>query len=49
MAIIKNKISKNYTVLPNQVVLNRTLSDGDFRLLVLLYYLPDNMKINQKS
>ena len=49
MAIIKNKISKNYTVLPNQVVLNRTLSDGDFRLLVLLYYLPDNMKINQKK
>lgn len=49
MAIIKNKYKSNFTVIPNEIIVSEALSDGDFRLLTLLYYLPDNIKITQEK
>ena len=47
MAILKSQIKNKYTTIPNSVIQNTELSDGDFRLLVYLYSLPDGWKINQ--
>lgn len=49
MAIIKNKIKENFTVIPNEVLTNQTLKDGDYRLLLHLYRLPNDWEVNQEQ
>ena len=47
MPILKSEVRNKYTTIPNSVIQNCELSDGDFRLLIFLYSLPDGWKINQ--
>lgn len=47
MAILKSEIRNKFTTIPNSIIQECELSDGDFRLLVFLYSLPDGWKINQ--
>ena len=47
MAILKSEIRNKYTTIPNSIIQENELSDGDFRLLIFLYSLPDKWKINQ--
>ena len=47
MAILKSEIRNKYTTIPNTIIQECELSDGDFRLLVFLYSLPDGWRINQ--
>lgn len=47
MAILKSEIRNKYTTIPNSIIQDNELSDGDYRLLIYLYSLPDKWKINQ--
>ncbi len=47
MPILKSEVRNKYTTIPNSVIQKCELSDGDFRLLVFLYSLPDGWRINQ--
>lgn len=47
MAILKSEIRNKFTSIPNSIIQDNPLSDGDFRLLIFLYSLPDKWKINQ--
>lgn len=47
MAILKNKIRNRFSTIPNSVIRCKDLSDGDYRLLIYLYSLPDDWEINQ--
>lgn len=47
MAILKSEIRNKFTTIPNSVVRCKDLSDGDYRLLIYLFSLPDDWKINQ--
>ncbi len=47
MAILKSEIRNKFTTIPNSVVQAEDISDGDYRLLIYLYSLPDGWKINQ--
>ncbi len=47
MAILKSEIRNKFTNIPNSIIQENELSDGDFRLLIYLYSLPDGWKINQ--
>lgn len=47
MPILKSEIRNKYTTIPNSIIQECELSDGDFRLLVFLYSLPDGWRINQ--
>lgn len=47
MAILRSEIRNKYTSIPNTIIQCKDLSDGDFRLLIYLYSLPDKWKINQ--
>ena len=47
MAILKSEIKNKYSQIPNSVIHDKDLSDGDYRLLILLYSFPNNWKINQ--
>ena len=47
MAILKSEIKNRYSQIPNSVIHDKDLSDGDYRLLILLYSFPNNWKINQ--
>ena len=49
MPIIKNKIKQNYSVIPNEILVNKTLKDGDYRLLLHLYQLPQDWVVNQEQ
>lgn len=48
MAILKSEIKNRYSQIPNSVIHDKDLSDGDYRLLILLYSFPNNWKINQE-
>ncbi len=48
MAILK-KIKSLFCNIPVSVIRNTDLSDGDFRLLIYLYSLPENWKINREN
>lgn len=47
MAILKSEIRNKFTTIPNSIVRAKDLSDGDYRLLIYLYSLPNGWKINQ--
>ncbi|HIU12325.1 MAG TPA: hypothetical protein IAB65_06460 [Candidatus Onthocola stercorigallinarum] len=47
MAILKSEIRNKYSQIPNSVIRANDISDGDYRLLIYLYSLPDGWKINQ--
>lgn len=47
MAILKSEIRNKFTTIPNSIVRAKDLSDGDYRLLIYLYSLPNAWKINQ--
>lgn len=47
MPILKSEIRNKFTTIPNSVIQAKDISDGDFRLLIYLYSLPDGWKINQ--
>lgn len=47
MAILKSEIRNKYTTIPNSVINDKELTDGDYRLLIYLYSLPNKWKINQ--
>ncbi len=47
MAILKSQIRNKFTNIPNSIIQENKLSDGDFRLLIYLYSLPNGWKINQ--
>ena len=47
MAVLKSEIKNRYSQIPNSVIHDKDLSDGDYRLLILLYSFPNNWKINQ--
>lgn len=47
MAILKSEIRNKFTTIPNSIVRAKDLSDGDYRLLIYLFSLPNNWKINQ--
>lgn len=47
MAVLKSEVRNRYTTIPNSVIREKDLSDGDYRLLIYLYSLPNGWKINQ--
>lgn len=47
MAILKSEIINKFTTIPNSVIRAKDISDGDYRLLIYLYSLPNGWKINQ--
>lgn len=47
MAILKSEIRNKYSQIPNSIIRTKELTDGDYRLLIYLYSLPDKWKINQ--
>ena len=47
MAILKSEIKNKYSTIPNEIIRDKTLSHSEYRLLIYLYSLPDNWKINQ--
>ena len=49
MAIVRNNLKDNFSNIPNSVIQCDDLSDGDFRLLIYLYSLPDDWKIFQEN
>lgn len=48
MAIIKNKLKENFSIIPNEIITTKELKDGEYRLLLYLYHLPHNWKVNQE-
>ena len=49
MAIVKNKIKDNFTIIPNEIIYNEKISNNAFRLLVYLWSKPSDWKVNQKN
>lgn len=49
MKILKNRIKDNFSIIPNSIIRDKNLRDGDFRLLIYLYSLPNDWKINQSN
>ncbi len=47
MAILKSEIRNKFSTIPNSVIRAKDISDGDYRLLIYLYSLPNGWKINQ--
>ena len=47
MAILKSIVKNQFSIIPNEVIRDKTLSHSEYRLLIYLYSLPDNWKINQ--
>ena len=47
MAILKSEIRNKYSQIPNSVIRAKDVTDGDYRLLIYLYSLPNGWKINQ--
>lgn len=48
MITIKNEIKDNFTIVPNFIIGDKNLTDGDFRLLIFLYSLPNDWDIKQE-
>lgn len=49
MPILKNKLIKDYTMIPNWIINDKKISDSAFRLLAYLYSKPDNWNVVQKN
>lgn len=49
MAILKNRLTREYTTVPNWIINYNQLSDGAYRLLTYLYSKPDDWKVNQAN
>ncbi|MFV0393238.1 MAG: helix-turn-helix domain-containing protein [Coprobacillaceae bacterium] len=49
MAILKNKLIKDYTMIPNWIIYDTEISDNAFRLLAYLYSKPDDWNVIQKN
>lgn len=49
MAIIKNKLKDNFTMIPNEIINNENISNNAFRLLVYLWSKPTKWEVNQKN
>lgn len=47
VAILRSEIRNKYSQIPNSVIRAKDISDGDYRLLIYLYSLPNGWKINQ--
>lgn len=47
MPILKSEVRNKFSTIPNSIIRCKDLSDGDYRLLIYLFSLPDNWKINQ--
>lgn len=47
VAILRSEIRNKYSQIPNSVIKAKDISDGDYRLLIYLYSLPNGWKINQ--
>ena len=47
MAILKSEIRNKFSTIPNSIIRAKDISDGDYRLLIYLYSLPNGWKINQ--
>lgn len=45
--ICRSEIKNKYSIIPNSVIRAEDISDGDYRLLIYLYSLPDKWKISQ--
>ncbi len=45
MSIIRNKLSKKFTTIPNQLITDHRLSSGAFRVYVYLLSKPDGWKV----
>ncbi len=49
MSIIKNQLKREYSQIPNETVIDLTISAGAFRVLVYLYSKPDNWNVYNKD
>lgn len=47
--IIKNKLKDNFTIIPNEIISDKNLSNNAFRLLVYLWSKPSDWEVNQKN
>ena len=47
MTILKSEIRNKFSTIPNSVIRNKDVSDGDYRLMIYLYSLPNGWKVNQ--
>lgn len=47
MSILRSEIKNKFSTIPNSVIRDKELSDGDYRLMIYLYSLPNSWKINQ--
>lgn len=48
MAILKNRLKDNYTMIPNEIITSK-ISNNSFRLLVYLWSKPSHWDVNQKN
>ena len=48
MAILKNRLKDNYTMIPNEIITSK-ISNNSFRLLVYLWSKPSDWEVNQKN
>ncbi len=47
MAILKSEIRNKFSTIPNSIIRAKDVSDGDYRLMIYLYSLPNGWKVNQ--
>lgn len=47
MAILKSEIRNKFSTIPNSVIRAKDVSDGDYRLMIYLYSLPNGWRVNQ--
>lgn len=48
MAILKNNLKENFSIVPNEVITSNEPNDGEYRLLMYLYHLPNDWEVNQE-
>jgi len=49
MSILKNELLGKYCQIPNELMTDKSLSNGAFRVLCLLFSKPDNWKVYNKA
>ena len=47
MAILKSEVRNKFSAIPNSIIRAKDVSDGDYRLMIYLYSLPNGWKVNQ--
>ena len=47
MAILKSEVRNKFSTIPNSIIRAKDVSDGDYRLMIYLYSLPNGWKVNQ--